>query len=60
MSLALFTVYGISETIILVLPLDVSSISQTAELADLVRRVVVKQVALMLGRCLEEIDPDIP
>ena len=30
------------------------------ELADLVRRVVVEQVALMLGRRPEEIDPDIP
>ena len=29
------------------------------ELADLVRRVVVEQVALMLGRRPEEIDPDI-
>lgn len=29
-----------------------------AELADLVRRVVVEQVALMLGRGPEEIDPE--
>ena len=30
------------------------------ELADLVRCVVVEQVALMLGRRPKEIDPDIP
>jgi len=31
--------------------------SRSADLADLVRRVVVEQVALMLGRRPEEIDP---
>ena len=38
----------------------VTSAADEGELADLVRRVVVEQVALMLGRRPEEIDPDIP
>ena len=33
-------------------------VQEGAELAELVRRVVVEQVALMLGRRPEEIDPD--
>ena len=36
-----------------------SRAADEGELADLVRRVVVEQVALMLGRRPEEIDPDI-
>ena len=35
-----------------------SRVTDETDLADLVRRVVVEQVALMLGRRPEEIDPD--
>ncbi|WP_237564117.1 MULTISPECIES: metallopeptidase family protein [unclassified Actinomyces] len=37
----------------------VSRAADDAELAELVRRVVVEQVALVLGRRPEEIDPDL-